>query len=259
MTAPAFSIITVVRNRVATIGQALDSLYCQTLADFEHVIQDACSTDGTLERLAAAADPRQRLVSERDDGIYDGLNRALARATGDYVGVLHSDDFLADARVLEDVARHFATTGADAVYGDLDYVAAADITRVVRRWRAGDWHPRRLARGWMPPHPALFLRRSVIERLGAYDSSYRIAADYESILRYFGSGISPAWLPRVLVKMRTGGASNRSLGHVLLKSREDYRALRTHRIGGLGTLLWKNASKLPQFVGRDMRAEAPAE
>jgi len=246
-----FSIITVVRNRATTISDALDSLYGQSFGDFEHVVQDARSTDGTLERLAAAADPRQRLVSERDNGIYDGLNRAIARASGEIVGVLHSDDWLADDQVLADVARRFAETGADAVYGDLDYVAEADPGRIVRRWRAGTYSPRLLARGWMPPHPALFVKRSVMSRLGAYDASYRIAADYESVLRYFSTDLSTSYLPRVLVKMRTGGASNRSLSRILLKSREDYRALRTHRVGGLATLLWKNASKLHQFIGAD--------
>ena len=247
--APTFSIVTVVRNRVATVCDALDSLYAQSFADFEHVIQDAGSSDGTAELLDAVADPRKRLISERDNGIYDGLNRALARSTGEIIGLLHSDDFFANDAVLGDVARQFEQSGADAVYGDLDYVAAADPQRIVRHWRAGEYEPGLLARGWMPPHPALFLRRSVIERWGNYDTTYQIAADYDAVLRYFCSGeMTVAYLPKVLVKMRTGGASNRSLGRILQKSREDYRALRINRVGGIGTLLYKNARKLPQFL-----------
>ena len=246
---PTFSIVTVVRNRVATVRDALDSLYTQSFADFEHIIQDAGSSDGTAELLNAVTDPRKRLISEHDNGIYDGLNRALARSTGEIIGLLHSDDFFANDAVLGDVAGRFEQSGADAVYGDLDYVAATDPQRIVRHWRAGEYEPGLLAKGWMPPHPALFLRRSVIERWGNYDTTYQIAADYDAVLRYFCSGeMAVAYLPKVLVKMRTGGASNGSLGRILLKSREDFRALRINRVGGIGTLLYKNVRKLPQFL-----------
>lgn len=247
-----FSILTVTWNRAATLGDALDSLSAQTWADYEHIVQDGASTDGTLALLDARPDLRRKVVSTRDGGIYDALNRALARASGDVVGVLHSDDLYAHPRVLERVARRFDETGADAVYGNLDYVAADDPRRVIRHWRSGDYDPAKLRRGWMPPHPALFLRRSVIDRWGGYDTSYRIAADYDTILRYFGrGGISAAWLPEVLVKMRVGGESNRSLGRILRKSREDLRALRANGVGGIGTLAAKNLSKIPQFIVKD--------
>ena len=246
-----FSILTVTWNRAATLGAALDSLDAQTHGAWEHVVQDGASADGTLALLEARPDPRRHVVSARDGGIYDALNRALARATGEVIGGLHSDDMLAHPDVLARVARRFSETGADAVYGDLQYVAADDPGRVIRHWRSGHYAPEKLRRGWMPPHPALFLRREVIERHGGYDTSYRIAADYDTILRYFGrGGISAAWLPEVLVRMRMGGESNRSLGRILRKSREDYRALRSNGVGGLGALAWKNVGKLGQFVIR---------
>ena len=252
MTAPApplFSVITVVRNRAATIGHSVESLATQSCADYEHIVQDGASRDGTLELLNALTDPRIRLISQPDGGIYDGLNRALARSSGQLIGLLHSDDFYAHPRVLEHVARRFEDTGADAVYGDLDYVSAADPTMIVRRWRSGHFTPRSLRCGWMPPHPALFLRRSVIEKWGGYDTAFHIAADYDTILRYFGTGqIATAYLPEVLVKMRLGGASNRSLAGIVTKSREDYRALRKNRIGGVGTLICKNLRKIAQFI-----------
>ena len=245
---PLFSIITVVWNRAGTIAHALDSLYAQSFADYEHIAQDGGSLDGTLALLEAVRDPRMRLVSERDTGIYDGLNRALARASGDVIGLLHSDDFYAHADVLAQVARRFAETGADAVYGDLDYVSSADPARIVRHWRSGDFDPRALKRGWMPPHPALFLKRAVVEKWGGYDTGFQIAADYDAILRYFGAGgITAAYLPQVLVKMRMGGASNRSLARIIRKSCEDYRALRKNGVGGVGTLLCKNLRKVAQF------------
>lgn len=255
-----FSILTVVRNRAATIGDALDSLAGQTYHAFEHVVQDGGSTDGTAEllRRRAAEDPRIQLVSAADGGIYDALNRALARASGDVVGLLHSDDFFAHPRVLEHVAERFQATGAQAIYGNLDYVAEDDKSRVVRHWSAGHFTPAKLRQGWMPPHPALFLRREVIERCGGYDTSFRIAADYDSILRYFGQEkLSACWLPEVLVKMRLGGASNRSLAHIWRKSAEDYRALRKNGVGGIGALAWKNFSKLHQFVARGDDRSSP--
>ncbi|MER8548327.1 glycosyltransferase [Mesorhizobium sp. M1169] len=246
-----FSIITAVLNREATLAEALESLAEQRYDDYEHIVQDGGSTDGTLRILNNYAGPKQHLVSESDHGIYDALNRALARSTGDFIGLLHSDDRLAHPDVLLRVAQCFESSGADAVYGDLDYVSAMDTSRVIRRWRSGEYHPSRLRRGWMPPHPALFLKRHVIEKWGGYDTTYRIAADYDSILRYFGKGnISAVWIPEVLVKMRVGGESNRSLERILRKSYEDYRALRLNGIGGIRTLVSKNIGKLGQFFSK---------
>ena len=131
-------------------------------------------------------------------------------------------------------------------------VLLVDVTsRVIRYWKSGTYHPDRLRRGWMPPHPTLFLRREVFVQHGLYDTSYRIAADYEAVLRYFGKGgIRAAYVPEVLVRMRLGGESNRSLRQLLRKSREDYRALRSTGMGGFGTLALKNLGKLPQFIQR---------
>jgi glycosyltransferase len=162
---------------------------------------------------------------------------------------MHSDDLYADEKVLADVAAAFADPQIDAVYGDLEYVAQRDMNKVIRRWRSCAYTPALLARGWMPPHPTLYLRRQVVDRWGAFDASYRIAADYDVVLRYFGrGGIRPTYVPRVLVRMRMGGESNRSIGRMLRKSSEDYRALRLNRIGGLVTLARKNLSKLGQFL-----------
>jgi glycosyltransferase len=242
------SVITAVRNRVATVGEALDSVHSQSWPDVEHVVIDGVSTDGTLELLETRRSEIAVLVSERDSGIYDALNKGLKLATGDVIGLMHSDDIYADEHVLADIAAAFADPDIDAAYGDLDYVSQTDTTRVIRHWRSGEYSPRRLAQGWMPPHPTLYLRRHVIERWGGFDASFRIAADYDAILRYFGRGrIRSAYVPRVLVKMRVGGESNRSVGRMVRKSREDYAALRRNDIGGLVTLARKNLSKIGQF------------
>lgn len=244
-----FSIVTAVRNREATIAQAIASVRAQSHAHVEHIVIDGASTDGTLALVERLRHPAMRVVSEPDAGIYDALNKGIRMASGDVVGVLHSDDFFAHDRVLEKVASAFADRTVLAVYGDLDYVSTTDNNHVVRRWRSGTFSADKLRRGWMPPHPTLFLRREVFERHGLYDQSYRIAADYEAVLRYFGrEDLRPVHISEVLVKMRLGGESNGSLDRILRKSREDYRALRTNGMGGIGALAWKNISKVTQFV-----------
>jgi len=243
------TIITAVFNREDTVGHALASLSSQSYPHVEHVVVDGASTDNTLEVVRAHAVRRVSIVSEPDRGIYDALNKGLARMTGDVVGLLHSDDMFADADVLARVAQAFSSEDVLAVYGDLHYVSREDPNRVVRHWRSGEFHPDRLRYGWMPPHPALFLRRSVIERLGGYDTSFRIGGDYDAILRYFSSdGFRAAYIPEVLVKMRVGGESNRSLGRIMRKSREDYTAIRRNGVGGVHTLALKNLRKIGQFL-----------
>lgn len=245
------SVITAVYNNRETIAQALDSALAQDHPNVELIVIDGGSTDGTLDVLQGYADRLAVLVSEPDRGIYDALNKGIARASGEVVGFLHSDDLLADASVLSRIGSAFADPEVDAAYGDLLYVKKDDPSRVVRSWRADAFTPAKLAHGWMPPHPTFYVRRTVYQRLGGYDTSYRIAADYDCMLRLLGrGGVRAAYIPEVLVKMRVGGASNRSLRNILRKSREDYRALRTNGVGGVAALAWKNLSKLPQFFRR---------
>lgn len=241
------SVVTAVWNREDTIGQALNSVSSQTYPNVEHIVQDGGSTDRTLEMVSSNA-PQAMLVSEKDDGIYDAINRGIERCTGDIIGLMHSDDFFAHKEVLSKVAKLIQDTGADGVYSDLDYVSSVDSTKIVRRWVSGAYSYSKLAKGWMPPHPTVFLKREVYEEHGMYDTSFQIAADYEALLRYLTNGVSLAYLPEVTVKMRLGGASNASLGKVIRKSREDYAALRKNDVGGIVTLAGKNMSKLRQFT-----------
>lgn len=246
------SIVTAVLNRRDTVGSAIKSLVDQTYGDYEHIVQDGGSTDGTLDEIHRWIDGRCRLVSEPDTGIYDAINKGIARASGDVIGLLHSDDTFGSNEVLAKVCQALRDPTVHGVYGDLDYVSASNPGRVLRHWQAGAYDRIKLARGWMPPHPTLFLRREVLDRWGAYDTSYQIAADYDAILRWCArGGISLAYIPDVLVKMRIGGESNRSLSRIVRKSREDYRALRSNEIGGLGTLALKNLSKIGQFFFRE--------
>jgi glycosyltransferase involved in cell wall biosynthesis len=245
------SIITATFACAETVGDCLASVAGQSYAKREHIAIDGASLDGTLAVLQAHRAGLAALVSEPDGGIYDALNKGIARATGDVVGFLHADDLYADPDVLARVAAAFADPAVEAVYGDLLYVGKEDTDRVIRHWRSGEYRRGRLGWGWMPPHPTLYLRRELYERLGVFDTRYRIAADYDLMLRVL-SGMTGrvVYLPQVLVRMRVGGASNRSVRHVLRKSWEDYRALRENRIGGVRALVWKNLSKIPQFFRR---------
>lgn len=245
------SVVTAVRNGVATLPRMLDSLRAQTHPDLEHVVQDGASTDETVAVLRAQGLAGMALASVADGGIYEAINAGIRRATGDVIGLLHADDMLADASVLARVAHALADPAVDGVYGDLHYVARNDPSRVIRHWRAGAFSPRALALGWMPPHPTLYLRREVFDRAGLYDTSYRISGDYDGMLRFLTTGqVRLAYIPHVMVRMQMGGASNRSFAQMIRKSREDYRAIRRHKVGGIGTLVAKNLSKLPQFWGQ---------
>lgn len=243
------SVITAVRNRVDTIDAAMMSAGAQTWQNVEHIVIDGCSTDGTLAALERYK--VDKLVSERDSGVYDALNKGIRHATGDIVGFLHSDDEFARPDALQKVAAAFADPDVSAVYGDLVYVSKANPGRVVRYWKAGAYSPPKLALGWMPPHPTFYLRRSVYERLGLFDTRFRISADYDHMLRVLTrGGVRPAYVPEVLVRMKAGGISNRSLFTMLQKSCEDLTAIRQNQLGGARALFLKNMSKLPQFILR---------
>ena len=229
---------------------AIASITNQLYDDVQHIVIDGASTDGTLKIIHDCIGDDAIILSELDNGIYHALNKGLFIATGEVVGFLHSDDFFVDSNVLSDVMSIFSDPYIDAVYGDLEYVDKVDITKVIRFWCAGPYSYSSLARGWMPPHPTLFIRRAVIEKWGGFDENFQIAADYDAILRYFYQGkIRPKYIPRVLVRMRLGGVSNQSLRKIFQKSIEDFRAIQLNGLGGLLTLMCKNFRKIKQLKG----------
>ena len=245
------SVVTAVMNGRETLPAMLESLACQSFQGFEHVVQDGGSTDGTGRYLAANGLPQMRFHRETDSGLYDAINRGITRATGDVIGLLHADDRLASPDALELIADAMRDDRIDGVYADLQYVSRTDPARVLRHWRAGPYRPALLRQGWMPPHPTLYLRREVFAAAGLYDTGYQISGDYDAMLRFLTQGnLRLGYIPQVLVQMKLGGVSNKSFAHILRKSREDYRAIRRHGVGGVGTLIAKNVSKLPQLMQR---------
>ena len=247
------SIVTVVLNRVNTISNSLESLREQTYADWEHIIQDGGSTDGTLDVIKQFTDTRMKTFSEPDKGIYDALNKGISVTTGDIIGMLHSDDKFAHNHVLEKISEFFKKNeDIDGVFGDLDYVFSFENGIVFRKWVSGQFKKSKLKYGWMPPHPTVFLRQSVFERYGMYDASFRISGDYDALLRYMKNEVKFGYLNDTLVLMKVGGASNGSINQFYTKTKEDIRALRKNEVGSLLTILIKNIRKIIQFRFKKM-------
>ena len=330
-----FSIITAAKNNKHGLKNAIECVRNQSYKHVEHIIIDGGSTDGTVEMLRECeADSKEyvagskeyvvgskksddallhtnyyllRTITEPDNGIYDAINKGIKMATGDVIGLLHSDDLFADENVLARYAEAFKVSskqyevdrkwnGVDAVYSDLVYVRKksevrsqklkdvsdksdyeslqkrADLTgikeqaasysllsttySILRYWRtqkeqftAESQRRRALKNGWMPPHPTLFLRKEVFEKYGLYRTDMKIASDYEMILRlFFKHKITSYYLPYTTYLMTIGGASNKSAGNILTKSKEDLKGLKLHGMSfPLFTLFSKNIRKIPQF------------
>jgi glycosyltransferase len=245
------SVITAVRNAAETLPGCIESVRRQTVSA-EHIVIDGASTDGTFDIIAQYRSSIARVVSEPDKGIYDALNKGIRLASGDVVGLLHGDDFYAHDRVLESVVKVFQEKNVDSCYGDLLYVYKNDVDKVIRYWKASEYHRGKFRHGWMPPHPTFFVKREVYEKYGYFKADFRISADYELMLRLLEKhGISTYYIPEVLIKMRLGGASNRSLRNMWIKSSEDYKAWKVNDLkGGLHIIFLKNIIKIPQFIKR---------
>jgi glycosyltransferase involved in cell wall biosynthesis len=237
------SVITVCYNSAATIGHTLRSVHEQTYGDVEHIIVDGGSNDDTLEIVKAEGPHVAKLVSERDNGIYDAMNKGIALASGEIIGFINADDFYASSDVLVKVAAVFNDPNVDACYGDLCYVGQNDTSTVVRYWQSSDFRPAAFEVGWCPPHPTFFARREIYERFGGFDLNYRIAADVELMMRFLEvQQVRVKYIPEVLVKMRMGGTTNRSLSNIVKQNKEILRALKAH--GLRSSVLRLIASKL---------------
>lgn len=244
------SLITATFNSVNTITATIDSVRSQDVDNLEYIIIDGGSSDGTLEIINQNKDVISKLRSESDKGIYFALNKGIEMASGEIVGFLHSDDIFADNQILKEVITMFEKESVDLLYGDLQYITTDSPPRVLRYWKSGIFQHSNLKKGWMPPHPTVYFKKDLIGKTGFFNTSYNISADYDWIVRSLSlPEIKVAYLPKVLVKMRTGGKSNRSLKNIIQKSREDYKIIRHNKIGGIFTLLLKNIGKVGQFFG----------
>ena len=242
------SIVTATYNSQATVEDTLTCIREQRHPDVEHIIVDGGSKDGTLgivRRFPHVA----RVVSGKDRGIYDAMNKGIGLATGDVIGILNSDDIYADDSVLSDVAKAFEDPAVSTFYADLQYVHAEDTSRVQRTWRSGRFKRGKFYYGWMPPHPTFFVRRHIYEKCGNFNTTLRSAADYELMLRVLLKyGARVQYIPEVLVKMRAGGMSNASLKNRFRANKEDAMAWKLNQLKPYFFTMWlKPLRKVLQF------------
>lgn len=244
------SIITITFNPNADdLIKNLESVYSQKYINYEHIIQDGSKSNVVLKIIEKFkySNPSSniRYFNEKDLGIYDALNKAIKKCDGQIIGMLHTDDIFNNEKILLNINSLFQSK-TDLVYGDLVYVNKKN--KVIRKWVSKEFKYKNLFYGWMPPHPTIFLNKEVIRKYGLYNINFKIAGDYDFILRILkNNNIKIFYLPSTITRMKIGGTSNKSIQNIILKSKEDLLALKNNNIGGVFTLVCKNISKLVQF------------
>lgn len=243
------SVITVCYNSAETIEDTIKSVISQDYPNLEYLIIDGGSTDNTKAIINKYSSKVSVFISEKDKGMYDAINKGIDLATGDIIAILNSDDLYADETVLAKVSTAFKESEADAVYGDLYYVDRNDTDKVFRYWKSGKYKEGLFFKGWMPPHPAFFVKKEIYRKYGVFNLSLKSAADYELMLRFIQKHeISVSYLPHVLVKMRTGGKSNVTLKNRIKANKEDRLAWKINDLKPKWYTLWlKPISKVMQF------------
>lgn len=248
------SIITVTYNSARTLSRAMRSVCRQTYKDIEYIIIDGESADSTMNIVKDFAShyPFIRYISEPDSGIYDAINKGIRMATGDVIGILNSDDELYSPDILAHIISQMQFTRADILYGDLLYCRydafEHNPPRVIRHWKSEPFQPKTLTKGWMPAHPTVYCRREVFDKVGLYRTDFRISADYEFILRAFSDpSLKKEYLNEIFVRMEVGGISNRDMHSLLLKSKEDVKAMKLHHLHPFFTVIFKVLRKINQF------------
>ena len=243
------SVITVCYNRKTTIEQSIKSVLNQDYPNIEYIVVDGNSSDGTKDIIESYSDQISKYISERDSGMYDAINKGLSMATGDIVGLMHSDDVFYDTTVISKIVEVFKNNpDTDAIYGNGIYVTNDEEQKIVRNRIGGEYDYKRLKKGWLPLHPTVYIRKSVIDQYGKYNLSFKIASDTEFLLRYlFKHKISVTYLNTYIVKMRMGGLStNYKRAFEVLK--EDYNIYRFHQISGVKVVFQKKILALIQYV-----------
>lgn len=244
------SVITITYNSEKTVEDTIKSVVAQDFPNLEYLIIDGMSKDKTLQVVGKYNAYIDKVVSEKDKGLYDALNKGIKAATGEVIGMLHSDDIYANNQVISKVAQQFAIDpDLEAVYADLVFVDRNDTGKVLRTWKAGEYKEDAFKKGWMPPHPTFFVKKSVYERFGGFNLDLKLSADYELMLRFIHKEkIKVAYLPEIIVKMRMGGISNTSFFVKLKANLEDKKAWKLNGVKpGWFTTLRKPLKKIGQY------------
>lgn len=243
------SVITVCFNSASTIESTIQSVLSQDFAELEYIIIDGASTDETLTIVKKYDSKIAKLISEKDQGIYFAINKGIQHATGDVIAILHADDFYTSPQVISTIAKTFEVYKVDTVYGDLQYVDRLNPDKIIRYWQSGSFQKRLFLKGWMPPHPSFFVKKTCYDQFGLFNTTLRSAADYEMMLRLlYKHNCSTHYVPEVFVKMRIGGKSNISIMNRIKANREDKKAWLLNDLRpGVFTFIRKPLSKLNQF------------
>ena len=249
------SIITVVWNNEKTIKDAIDSILEQTYKNIEYIIVDGVSTDGTVEIIQSYGDKISKFISEKDKGLYDAMNKGINLATGDVVGILNSDDFYKSNDILETVVNEFKNKDIDCLYGDLEYIDSKDTSKVLRYWKSKPYKEDLFEKGWHPAHPTFFIKREFYKKYGLFNLDFKIAADYEIMLRFLKKyKLKPSYINKTFVKMRVGGESNRSIKNIIKANLESYRAWKLNGLNINSVIfLLKPLSKISQFLHKNKK------
>lgn len=249
------SIITSCFNREKTIRDSMESVFAQDYPDIEYIIVDGASNDRSVSIINEYKDRLSLFISEPDKGMYEGINKGVRQATGDIVGLLHSDDVLYASDTISHVVECFEKTGADLVYGNGLFVDYNNMDKIIRRWISGPYSPHKVKRGWLPLHPTVYIRRNCFEQIGYYDESFKIAADSDFLVRYlYKNRLKVSFLNKYIVRMRMGGAST-SVDKTILKWKEDLRMYKNHGFNPYLSLSLKVLSKVPQFINAKLGKE----
>lgn len=250
---PKVSIITVCYNSFETIEDTIKSVTNQSYKNIEYIIIDGSSTDNTLDIIKKYQDKITKIVSEKDNGFYDAINKGIKMVSGEIVAILNSDDLYEDSDVIKDMVEIFESKNLEASYSDLVYVDKIDTRKVIRYWKSGDYKEGMFFKGWMPPHPTFFVRKTVYDRYGSFNLQLKSAADYEIMLRFIHKNkVKLGYLPRITVRMRVGGMSNVSLSNRIKANREDKKAWEMNSLKPKPyTLLFKPLSKIGQYFKSD--------
>ncbi len=245
------SLITVSFNSAHTIGDTIASVREQNYPNLEYIIIDGGSSDGTLTVIKQNSDVIDHAVSEQDDGIYDAMNKGINLASGEVIAFINSDDMLADSTVLQQIAEVLRQEEIDACYADLVYVQQTDRDKVIRYWRSSAFKPGLFGRGWSPPHPTFYVKKSVYEQFGGFSLDYKMGNDIELMLRFLERyQVKSLYVPKTWVKMRIGGVSNQSLGNIILQNKEIIKAAKNNGISFFVPLfvLGKIKDRLIQYL-----------
>lgn len=248
------SIITVTLNSEKTIKETIESVIRQNHQNIEHIVIDGGSSDNTISIVQSYKKHISTLISENDYGIYDAMNKGIDVSTGDIIGFLNSDDFYANNEVIYSVLKEFRNNPKiDACYSDLVYVDKFNTSKIIRYFKSSRFKEGLFSKGWCPPHPTFFAKRSVYESFGKFDTNYQISSDVDLMMRFLEKHkIKTQYIPEVWVKMRTGGTTNKNLKNIWLQNKEILLSFNKNNLSVniLKFFIYKVVSRLFQYFKR---------